>query len=63
MLCVFLGTGRIPKTEPDSSDVSNKVIDSQCQWLPYFLNTSRSLVYKALARTVILVCRVRNIGN
>ena len=37
------------------------MIDSQS--LPYFLNTTRSLVYKALARTVILVCRVRNLGN
>ena len=37
------------------------MIDSQS--LPYFLNTSRSLVYKALAWTVILVCRVRVKGT
>jgi len=61
MLLSILGTGGSPKAKPDSSDVSYKVIDSQSP--PYFLNTSRSLVYTTLGRTVILVCRVRNLGN
>lgn len=61
ILLTSLGTGGNPKAEPDSSDVSYKVIDSQSP--PYFLNTSRSLVYTTLGRTVILVCRVRNLGN
>ena len=58
---LFAGTGGDPKTDPDTADVSYKVIDSQSP--PYFLNTSRSLVYTTLGRTVILVCRVRNLGN
>jgi len=61
VLFSVLGTGGNPKADPDSSDVSYKVIDSQSP--PYFLNTSRSLVYTTLGRTVILVCRVRNLGN
>jgi len=61
ILFSILGTGGDPKADPDNSDVSYKVIDSQSP--PYFLNTSRSLVYTTLGRTVILVCRVRNLGN
>ena len=61
MFVFCLGTGGTPKAEPDNSDVSYKVIDSQSP--PYFLNTSRSLVYTTLSRTVILVCRVRDLGN
>ena len=44
-----------------SGDVSYKVIDSESP--PYFVNTSRSLVYTTLGRTLILECRVRNLGN
>ena len=58
---LFAVTGGDPKADPDTADVSYKVIDSQSP--PYFLNTSRSLVYTTLGRTVILVCRVRNLGN
>jgi len=61
ILFSILGTGGDPKADPDTADVSYKVIDSQSP--PYFLNTSRSLVYTTLGRTVILVCRVRNLGN
>jgi len=57
----ILGSSGNPKAEPEGSDVSYKVIDSQSP--PYFLNTSRSLVYTTLGRTVILVCRVRNLGS
>jgi len=44
-----------------SGDVSYKLIDSESP--PYFVNTSRSLVYTTVGRTVILECRVRNLGN
>lgn len=30
---------------------------------PYFLNSSRTLVYTTVGRTVTLVCRVRNLGH
>ena len=45
----------------DSSDLSYKLIDTESP--PYFVNTSRSLVYTTLGRTVILECRVKNLGN
>jgi len=45
----------------DSSEISYKVIDSESP--PYFLNTSRSLIYTTVGRTVILECRVRNLGD
>ena len=44
-----------------SGDVSYKLIDAESP--PYFVNTSRSLVYTTVGRTVILECRVRNLGN
>ena len=50
--------------EPQSrarEDLSYKLIDTESP--PYFVNTSRSLVYTTLGRTVILECRVRNLGN
>ena len=43
------------------SDVSYKVIDTESP--PYFVNTSRSLIYTTVGRTVILECRVRNLGS
>ena len=42
-------------------EVSYKRIDTESP--PYFVNSSRSLVYTTLGRTVILECRVRNLGN
>ena len=60
-ISLLLGAGSNPKANADSSDVSYKVIDDKSP--PYFLNTSRSLVYTTLGRTVILICRVRNLGN
>ena len=41
--------------------MSYKRIDTESP--PYFVNSSRSLVYTTLGRTVILECRVRNLGN
>ncbi len=37
------------------------MIDSESP--PYFVNTSRSLVYTTVGATVTLVCRVRNLGD
>ena len=45
----------------DTSDLSYKLIDTESP--PYFVNTSRSLVYTTLGRSVILECRVKNLGN
>ena len=45
----------------DTSDLSYKLIDTESP--PYFVNSSRSLVYTTLGRTVILECRVKNLGN
>ena len=45
----------------DTSDLSYKLIDTESP--PYFVNPSRSLVYTTLGRTVILECRVKNLGN
>lgn len=64
VLLTVLGTGGDPKAaaRPNGGNaVSYNVIDSQSP--PYFVNTSRSMVYTALGRTVLLVCRVRNLGN
>ena len=61
---IFLDTGCDPKPQRHSggnNDVSYKMIDMESP--PYFVNTSRSLIYTTVGRTVILECRVRNLGN
>lgn len=60
----ILDTGCDPKPQRHSggnNDVSYKMIDMESP--PYFVNTSRSLIYTTVGRTVILECRVRNLGN
>lgn len=42
-------------------DIDYQVIDSESP--PYFVNTSRSLVYTTVGATLTLVCRVRNLGD
>lgn len=56
----ILDSGCEPQSR-DTSDLSYKLIDTESP--PYFVNTSRSLVYTTLGRTVILECRVKNLGN
>lgn len=59
VLVSAVGTGGDPK--PSAGSVSYNLIDTQSP--PYFVNTSRSMVYTALGRTAILVCKVRNLGD
>jgi len=63
LLLSIAGSGGEPKAsaEARSSGVAFNVIDTQSP--PYFVNTTRSMVYTALGRTVILVCKVRNLGD
>jgi len=63
LLLFVAGSGGDPKAsaEAKSSGVAFNVIDTQSP--PYFVNTTRSMVYTALGRTVILVCKVRNLGD
>jgi len=63
LLLAIAGSSGDPKAsaEAKSSGVAFNVIDTQSP--PYFVNTTRSMVYTALGRTVILVCKVRNLGD
>jgi len=63
LMLSIAGSGGDPKASPKakSSGVAFNVIDTQSP--PYFVNTTRSMVYTALGRTVILVCKVRNLGD
>ena len=59
---LLLDTGCEPQSRTSATgDISYKMIDTESP--PYFVNTSRSLVYTTVGRTVILECRVRNLGN
>jgi len=43
------------------SDMDYQVIDTESP--PYFVNTSRTVVYTTVGSTVTLICRVRNLGD
>ena len=59
--CPPSDSGCEPQRGGGGGEVSYKRIDTESP--PYFVNSSRSLVYTTLGRTVILECRVRNLGN
>ncbi|XP_023338741.1 LOW QUALITY PROTEIN: uncharacterized protein LOC111709332 [Eurytemora carolleeae] len=49
------------KLERIERDIDYQLIDSESP--PYFVNSSRTVVYTTLSSTVTLVCRVRNLGD